>query len=76
MAEWSEHVRRAAKVMKIVRLRHMPGMDATAIRLNSEPTIEELIHATAWLAAFTATEDARNNNLEAIADDLDIGRHN
>ena len=43
---------RAAKMVKIIRLAGTPGMDIVAIRLNCEPTYDELQIARSWAKGF------------------------
>lgn len=71
MSKESELIRRTAMVMKVLRLINTPGMDMTAVKLNMEPTYDELLTATAWKAAFDQCVDTERKVL-AIAEQLDI----
>lgn len=50
-----EQIIKAAKIMKIIRLSGIPGMDVVAVKLNSEPTWEEQKSARMWAKAFSAS---------------------
>lgn len=51
----------AAKLVKVVRLAQLPGMDTVAIRLNCEPTHDELQVAEFWVMAFELAERETDN---------------
>lgn len=53
MTEFTEdRIKRAATAMKMLRLGAHPGMDAVAIKLNSDPTYREMEEAKMWAKAF------------------------
>jgi len=60
-------------VMKLLRLAQQPGMDAVAIKLNMEPTYEELKVAKAWADAFERVTDMDRKVFD-IAADMEAGR--
>ena len=60
-------VERAAKLMKIVQLANS-GLDAVAIKLNSNPTYEELRQARRWATAFELAQ--RDSDIFALASEL------
>jgi len=68
----SELIQRAAMVMKVLRLIAMPGMDMTAVKLNMQPTHDELLTATAWRAAFDQCGQEPQRKVLEIAEQLDI----
>jgi hypothetical protein len=47
-----EHIERAGRILKIIRLAGMPGMDTVAIKLNCGLTYDELQVARRWARAF------------------------
>lgn len=52
---------RAARLMKIVRLARNPMLDAVAIKLNAQPTSEEIRTAERWRAAFDLAAQQEND---------------
>lgn len=57
---------RAAMIRKIVRLAKTPGMDEVAVKLNCEPTHDEIQEAKGWAKALElAAKDDPIFNLAA-----------
>lgn len=48
-----DQIKAAATAMKILRLAQHPGMDSVAIKLNSQPTYQEIEQAKMWAMAFS-----------------------
>lgn len=61
-------IERAAKLMKIYHLAGMTGMDAVAIKLNSNPTYDEQRLAKRWAKAFELAQ--RDGDVFALAEEL------
>lgn len=71
----SDNVEKAARLLKVVRLARNPMMDVVSIKLNSEPTRDEILQmrraalALEWAAkkrgVFDMAEDF-NNELDRI----------
>lgn len=49
----------AGKMLKVLRLARMPGMDEIAIKLNCELTYDEEKEARLWSHAFEVAKKAR-----------------
>lgn len=47
-----EEIKKAAKIVKILYLAGLPGMDEVAVKLNSNPTYAEVLEARKWAIAF------------------------
>lgn len=73
MSEESQLIERAATVMKVLRLINMPGMDMVAVKLNMEPTHDELLVASAWREAFDQCAQEPQRRVLEIAEQLDVG---
>lgn len=69
----TEVIRRAATAMKALRLAATPGMDLVCLKLNMEPTYDELKTAKAWFTAFEKARDSEKRILE-IAEEINYGR--
>lgn len=65
-------IRRAATVMKILRLAQQPGMDTVAVKLNMEPTHDELFVAKTWALALEQCANSALSVLD-IADRINTG---
>jgi hypothetical protein len=59
--------------MKALRLASQPGMDLVAVKLNMEPTYEELMHAQTWAAAFAQVVEHPEKKALDIAEELAAG---
>lgn len=61
--------KRAATMLKMIRLANMPGMDGVAIKLNCEPTYDEIREAERWQRALELAAD-ENKPLMDLAIEL------
>lgn len=63
-----DQIKLAGKLMKIVHLASLPGMDEVAIKLNCGLTYDEEERAKTWARAFELAE--RGGNAFALAAEL------
>lgn len=63
-----EQIERAAKVMKVVRLANS-GLDVVAVKLNCDPTYDEIKMAARWAKAFEISQ--RAGSIFQYAEELD-----
>jgi hypothetical protein len=54
-------IERAAKIVKIIYLASLPGMDEVAIKLNCGATYDEIRNAKRWARAFELASDAEES---------------
>jgi hypothetical protein len=65
-----EQAERAGRMMKVLKLANMPGMDAVAVKLNCGLTWSEKEEAIVWGKAFEIAEKPDGKDIFTLANEL------